>query len=108
MAQYKLDGHQLEKAINSVLEEKPRLRQDYNRPDPSSDRLYRSEVTHPPNEVASWAAVCGDDPSNLTSRRERTKDEDNPSIHYGLIASANRLMKDALRGFLTLNHLCKA
>ncbi|KAJ1328888.1 ankyrin repeat domain-containing protein 50 [Microdochium nivale] len=96
MAQYKLDGHQLEKAINSVLEKKPRLRPDYKRPDPGSDRLYRSEVTHPPNGEASCTAVCGDDPSNLTPRRERTENEDNPSIHYGLIASANQLMKDAL------------
>jgi nucleoside phosphorylase len=29
-------------------------------------------------------------------RPERVKDEDNPVIHYGLIASANQLMKDAL------------
>ncbi|OJJ81299.1 uncharacterized protein ASPGLDRAFT_68634 [Aspergillus glaucus CBS 516.65] len=28
-------------------------------------------------------------------RHERTEDEDNPAIHYGLIASANQLMKDA-------------
>ncbi|KXJ90016.1 nucleoside phosphorylase domain-containing protein [Microdochium bolleyi] len=96
MAQYKLDGHQLEEAINSVLEKKPRLRRDFKRPDPSSDRLYRSEVTHPPDAEASCSELCGDDPSNLKSRRERTENDDNPSIHYGLIASANRLMKDAL------------
>jgi nucleoside phosphorylase len=29
-------------------------------------------------------------------RPERTEDEDNPAIHYGLIASANQLMKGAL------------
>jgi nucleoside phosphorylase len=29
-------------------------------------------------------------------RPERTEDEDNPVIHYGLIASANQLIKDAL------------
>ncbi|KUL82102.1 hypothetical protein ZTR_10071 [Talaromyces verruculosus] len=29
-------------------------------------------------------------------RRERAKSEDNPAIHYGLIASGNQLMKDAL------------
>jgi nucleoside phosphorylase len=28
-------------------------------------------------------------------RPERTEEEDNPTIHYGLIASANQLMKDA-------------
>jgi len=95
-AQYEGEGHQLEEAINSILEKKPRLRQKYKRPDPSSDRLYQSAITHPLNNKASCAAVCSDDPSNLISRPERTKDEDNPAIHYGLIASANRLMKDAL------------
>ncbi|KAM0425178.1 hypothetical protein ACHAPT_009495 [Fusarium lateritium] len=95
MTQYKLDGHDLEKEINDVLKKRPRLQREYKRPDPSSDRLYRSEVTHPTGE-ASCATVCGDDPSNLISRRKRKRDEDNPAIHHGLIASANRLMKDAL------------
>ncbi|EXA32209.1 hypothetical protein FOVG_16580 [Fusarium oxysporum f. sp. pisi HDV247] len=96
MAQYKLDGHRLEQNINGILEKKPRLRQDYKRPDPSTDRLYRTEVTHPPSGEASCSVVCGDNSSNLIPRRERTKDEDNPAIHYGLIASANQLMKDAV------------
>ena len=96
MAQYELDGHQLEESINIILAKKPRLRQKYKRPDLSTDRLYRAQVTHPLDGEASCAAVCGDNPSNLIPRRERTKDEDNPAIHYGLIASANRLMKDAL------------
>jgi nucleoside phosphorylase len=95
MAQYESEGHRLEEAINSILEKKPRLRQKYKRPDPSSDRLYQSAVTHPPNNEASCAAVCGDDPSNLILRPDRTKDEDNPAIHYGLIASANQLIKDS-------------
>jgi hypothetical protein len=40
--------------------------------------------------------VCGDDSTSLVSRHPRSKDEDNPAIHYRLIASANQLMKDAL------------
>ena len=40
--------------------------------------------------------TCGDDLSTLVSRPQRTEEEDNPAIHYGLIASANNLMKDAL------------
>jgi nucleoside phosphorylase len=95
-AQYKIEGHQLEDAIDSILEKKPRLRKEYKRPDLRSDRLYQSGVTHPPNNDASCAAVCGDDLSNLILRPERTEDEDNLVIHYGLIASANQLMKDAL------------
>jgi nucleoside phosphorylase len=95
-AKYESDGHQLEEVINSILEKNRRLRQKYKRPNPSSDRLYQTGVTHPRNNEASCAAVCGDDISNLVSRPERTEDEDNPTIHYGLIASANHLMKDAL------------
>jgi nucleoside phosphorylase len=130
-AQYEIEGHQLEEAINRILEEKPRLRKKYKRPDPSSDRLYQSSVIHAEainsipeeksrlrkkrkrsdpssdrlhqssvirssNDEANCAAICGDNPSNLILRPERTKDEDNPAIHYGLIASANQLMKNAL------------
>lgn len=95
-AQYKENGHRIEEAINSILEKKPRLRQEYERPDPSSDKLYQAEFTHSPNNEASCAVVCGDDSSNLITRRKRTEMEDNPEIYYGLIASGNQLMKDAL------------
>ena len=95
-AQYRETGHQIGEAINSVLERNPRLRQEYKRPDPSSDRLYQARFTHPQSNNTSCAAVCSDDPSKLIIRRERTEMEDNPAIHYGLIASGNQLMKDAL------------
>lgn len=94
-SQYESEGHQLEEAVNSVLEKKPRLRKKYRRPDPDSDRLYRSEFTHPLDNEASCDIACGDDLSHLILRQERTEDEDSPAIHYGLIASANQLMKDA-------------
>jgi nucleoside phosphorylase len=95
-AQYESDGHQLEETISSILEKKPRLRQKYKRPEPSSDRLYQARVTHPPNDDTSCAVVCGNDLSNLILRPQRTKSEDNPAIYYGLIASGTKLMKDAL------------
>jgi nucleoside phosphorylase len=94
-AQYEIKGHRLEHAINSILDENTRLQKKYKRPDPKSDRLYQSRVTHPPNTEASCAEICGDDLSKLMQRTERTKNEDNPAIHYGLVASANQLMKDA-------------
>ncbi|KAF9889739.1 hypothetical protein FE257_007045 [Aspergillus nanangensis] len=94
-AQYESEGHQLAVAIDKVLEKKTRLRRKYGRPDRTSDRLYRSGVVHL-NDETSCALFCGDDSSTLISRPERTENEDDPAIHYGLIASANRLMKDAL------------
>ncbi|KAF7531756.1 hypothetical protein G7Z17_g13704 [Cylindrodendrum hubeiense] len=96
MAQYEGEGHQLEESINGIFEKRPRLRKKYKRPEPSTDRLYRPGVLHPLNDESSCVTACGNDPSTLIVRAERTEDEDNPSIHYGLIASANRLMKDAL------------
>lgn len=94
-AQYERKGHRLEEAINSILEDNRRLRRKYKRPDLSSDKLYQAGVIHPPEDEAGCATVCGDDPSRLVLRLERTEDDDNPAVHYGLIASANQLMKDA-------------
>ncbi|KAH7134135.1 nucleoside phosphorylase domain-containing protein [Dactylonectria macrodidyma] len=94
-AQYEEQGHHLQDAINTVLKKTPRLQKNYKQPDRSSDRLYQSGFVHPEDE-SGCAAICGDDQSNLIVRPERTEDEDNPAIHYGLIALANQLMKDAL------------
>jgi nucleoside phosphorylase len=91
-AQYKIEGHQLEEVINNTLEKKPRLRKKYKRPNLSSDRLYQSTVVHPASNETSCATACGD---KLITRPERAKEEENPTIHYGLIASANQLMNDA-------------
>ena len=95
-ARYKCDGHQLEEAINSILQEKPRLRKEYRRPGPESDRLYKSTVKHPLDHEQSCLMACRDEPSNLRWRNERGKDEDNPAIHYGLIASSNQLIRDTI------------
>jgi len=92
---YESDGHQLEDAINSILEKKPRLQKKYSRPEARTDKLYKPEVTHPLDGNLECTKVCGDEPSSLVSRLARTIDDDNPAIHYGLIASANQLMKDA-------------
>ncbi|KAH8650279.1 nucleoside phosphorylase domain-containing protein [Tricladium varicosporioides] len=94
-ATYRIEGHQLEAAIDNILKKKPRLREEYKRPDPSNDRLYQSEITHLANDITSCTTICGSNLSKLVLRPERSKDKDNPEIHYGLIASANQLMKDA-------------
>ncbi|KAH6988821.1 hypothetical protein BKA56DRAFT_709913, partial [Ilyonectria sp. MPI-CAGE-AT-0026] len=90
-ARYERKGHQLAETTNMILEKNPRLRGKYKQPETGADRLFKPEVTHD----LSCAAICSDDVSNLVLRPERTEDEDNPTIHYGLIASADRLMKDA-------------
>lgn len=91
-AQYEIKGHWLDEIIQTILNKKPRLRQRYKRPEPSTDRLFRPQVIHSFGDCAK----CANDPLALILRDERTENEDNPAIHYGLVASGNRLMKDAL------------
>ncbi|KAL6836721.1 Pfs, NACHT and WD domain protein [Trichoderma sp. SZMC 28015] len=93
-AQYEAQGHELEGMIDDVLAKKRRLQKNYGRPAPSSDNLFRSEIVHPRDE-RTCKAFCLENASNLQPRHERTEDDDNPTIHYGTIASANQLINDA-------------
>jgi nucleoside phosphorylase len=95
-AQYERKGHQLDKHIDNILKGNSKLLKKYQRPDPASDRLYRTQIVHPEGNNNPCALICGDDPSYLVSRTARTEDDPNPAIHYGLIGSGNTLMKDAL------------
>ncbi|KAI0859030.1 hypothetical protein F4860DRAFT_280944 [Xylaria cubensis] len=92
-ATYSIKGHQLEKAVVSVLDRNPRLRKDYQRPNANTDRLYKANVFHSPYD--DCMLYCGDDASSLISREARSADEDDPAIYYGLIASSNQVMRDA-------------
>ncbi|KAL2365197.1 hypothetical protein RJZ56_001815 [Blastomyces dermatitidis] len=74
-AHFENEGLELMKVVNSVLEKKPRLQKKYKRPEPSSDRLYKPGFIHPLNIKPSCAVVCGDHPSKLTVRAQRTEDE---------------------------------
>ncbi|UKZ60511.1 uncharacterized protein TrAtP1_001786 [Trichoderma atroviride] len=106
MAQHEFNGNQLEEAIDNALSIHQRLRKKgYKRPEAATDRLYQSDVIHPPGDDVACAVACGDDPSRFVERRERNGEgeeeddgggDDIVAIHYGLIASANTLMKDAL------------
>ncbi|KAF2998684.1 hypothetical protein E8E14_002898 [Neopestalotiopsis sp. 37M] len=96
MAQYEIDGHQIPEAIEAALQRKPRLQRNYSQPDPITDRLYRADVIHLPEVEGECLTSYDSDASLLVARCNRYKRIDNPTIHYGLIASANQLMKDAV------------
>ncbi|CAH0029964.1 unnamed protein product [Clonostachys rhizophaga] len=81
-AKFEIEGHQIEAAIEAILENKPTLR--------------KNEVVHPVADDEACVTTCGDGPPTLIARPKRTDEDENPTIHYGLIASANQLMKDAL------------
>ena len=88
-------GNQIDKAVDAALKRNPRLQEEYQRPDPTADRLYKSTFIHAGPSHQACASICGDDESKLIIRDARQEYDDNPKVHYGLIASANQLMKDA-------------
>ncbi|KAL6701684.1 nucleoside phosphorylase domain-containing protein [Trichoderma pleuroticola] len=93
---YEIEEHQIRKTIDGIFNKKPHLRKKYNRPNPATDRLYLSSIIHPPTEGMNCSAHCGNGAPNLIVRSKRDSDEDDPIIHYGLIASSTQLMRDAV------------
>lgn len=91
-ADYEIDGNGIDAKIDHVLEKRPRLHKKYGKPDFSTDKLYSSVYKHAGNKDQECAEVCVD--TELVVRSSRSE-QNGPEIHFGLIASANQLMKDA-------------
>ncbi|RBA14578.1 hypothetical protein FPRO05_13389 [Fusarium proliferatum] len=94
-AEYELKGHELNKRIETVLQQYPRLRKKYSRPSSDTDRFYESNIIHP-DQLGECLDLCGSGFQSLGDRGQRDEEEDDPAIHYGLIASGNRVMKNAV------------
>ncbi|KAF4893181.1 hypothetical protein CGCVW01_v014154 [Colletotrichum viniferum] len=95
-ARHMMEGHDINGKIERVLEKYPRLKRSHHRPPVTSDRLCLPHITHPQTDFSNeCSAVCGGDQSQVVMRADRGVEDDNPAVHYGLIASGNRLMKDA-------------
>jgi nucleoside phosphorylase len=93
-ARHERKRHRIVESVNGMIERNQRLRKKYQRPELGTDRLYKSSFIHPDRDQAC-DKVCSAEIAQLIQRNERIADEDNPVVHYGLIASADRLMKDA-------------
>ncbi|KAH7010690.1 uncharacterized protein B0I36DRAFT_378566 [Microdochium trichocladiopsis] len=92
---YEMNGHQLVDDVDKALT-KIKKRKKYTRPPPASDRLYKPDFIHPSQSSDGCDVACGNDETHLVVRKERDEEEeDDPVIHYGLIASGSQLMKDA-------------
>ncbi|KAK0644333.1 nucleoside phosphorylase domain-containing protein, partial [Cercophora newfieldiana] len=93
---YEDRGHTIDATIQNIVIKNPRLRK-YAWPPPNLDVLFRPEAMHPPNDSRPCAqAGCGThDPSRVVYRQPRQANESLTVVHYGLIASADQLMKDA-------------
>jgi nucleoside phosphorylase len=80
-------GSSIATAISEVLQKDKKLRKQSSRP--PKDLLFKPSYNHP-NQNANCSSC---DHSQLVSRAPRGSGE--PVIHHGLIASGNRVMRDA-------------
>ncbi|THW78138.1 hypothetical protein D6D18_09779, partial [Aureobasidium pullulans] len=92
--QYKRKGHKIQETIKTILDDNPRLNEEFSHPSEDKDRLYRSDVVHAAACGEACEDWCGIQPVQIVERRKRTAKEDSPAIHHGVVASGSSLMKD--------------
>ncbi|EQB43682.1 hypothetical protein CGLO_17634 [Colletotrichum gloeosporioides Cg-14] len=88
---YEMKGHQLINQVDKNIR-KIKKKSAYRQPAQASDKLYKSNIIHPSSCCNN---VCSNNTASLIARPKRGEEDNNPAIHYGLIASSNQLMKDA-------------
>jgi nucleoside phosphorylase len=77
---YKIKGHKI---------------REFSHPGEDKDRLYHSDLVHPATSGETCEDWCNVQPEQIVERHKRTAREDDPAIHYGIVASGSSLMKDA-------------
>ncbi|KAF4815185.1 hypothetical protein CGCSCA5_v007139 [Colletotrichum siamense] len=97
-ARYDLEDPRLNDKVNKAVEKvgNKRFKKRYSRPQDNTDKLYRPEYLHPQGRMGDCVNTCDDEPEHLVQRLPRGDEDYNPSVHYGLIASSNQVMKDAM------------
>ncbi|KAK6342761.1 hypothetical protein TWF718_008149 [Orbilia javanica] len=91
---YNSKGQQIEQSVENVLRKSNQQLNPkaYSRPEQGTDKLYKPNIIHP--ERATDCAACGNDASKLLARPGRAKGK-GITVHHGLIASANQVLKSA-------------
>lgn len=92
---HKRKGNRIAESVRRMIIKNPRLSEDYRHPGAEHDRLYESSYIHRDNDHRCESS-CDSTSPPVVRRSPRALDPDAPMVHYGLIASADRLMKDAV------------
>ncbi|KAF5688882.1 NACHT ankyrin domain-containing protein [Fusarium globosum] len=90
---HEINGNHIDEGIEDILDRNPRLRVRYQRPSPSTDRLFKPDATH---DICCNEDGCSSDPSNYILRHDRRPAGDIPKIHYGTIGLGNSILKNAI------------
>ena len=94
-ADHERKGSLIAESVRLMITKNPRLRGKYHRPGAEHDRLYESSYTHRGGDHRCEIS-CDNTSPPLLRRARRELNPDEPVVHYGLIASADTLMKDAI------------
>ena len=80
-------GNVIQKHVNNMLESNPEMQQEFSPRNPEEDQLFQANYDHMDsgNDCKSCDQEC------LIQRKPRTSNV--PVIHYGLIGSANQVMR---------------
>lgn len=89
-ANYLTEGNKIADLIAEIGQKYPQYASKFNRPT-QEDHLYHSDYNHIDSDSSRTCNTC--DPARIVSRPARGHNE--PLVHYGLIASANQLVRDS-------------
>lgn len=85
---HRREGTRIPQFVAQMLEKFPKMTKDYTRPAIIEDQLFDPAYPH------QGGPTCQDcHPARLVMRKERTSPD--PQIHYGIIGSANSVIKDS-------------
>ena len=88
-------GNHIADLVREMVARNPRVREKHQYPGADKDRLYESSFTHIDSNVGC-DVNCGHAVPPVIQRPQRPVDPESPVVHYGVIASADQLMKDAI------------
>ena len=94
-ADHERKGSHIAESVRLMITKNLRLRKKYTHPGAEHDRLYESSYTHRGSDDRCDIG-CDSTSPPLLRRLRRELDPDEPVVHYGLIASADQLIKDAI------------
>jgi nucleoside phosphorylase len=80
-------GSAIREHVNSMLESNPAMQQDFSYRNPEDDQLFQADYDHMDSDKDCKSC----DEERLIQRKPRTTNV--PVIHYGLIGSANQVMR---------------
>ncbi|EWG54484.1 hypothetical protein FVEG_17329 [Fusarium verticillioides 7600] len=93
-SQFEAESNQIAARVDTIVENKPRLKAKYGRPD-DPDLLFAPSIGHRNDPCHEFCVTA---PTNLIDRTPRSELlEEDVSVHYGIIASGNTLMQDVTK-----------